>query len=85
MKAISFTSTIIFHFLIILSLKLLDNFNSILIIFLFSILIGLTIKLLSKNRSVSLNHLGWGILYGSITTVSLLLISITLLGYNFPK
>lgn len=85
MKAISFTTTIIFQFLVIISLKLLDNFDSILIIFLFSILIGLAIKLLSKNRSISLNHLGWGILYGSITTVTLLLITMTWLAYNFPK
>jgi len=85
MKIVYFFLTLIVHLLIIVNLKLLDNFNSILMIFLFSILIGLAIKLLSKNRSTNLKHLGWGILYGSITTVTLLLIAMTWLGYNFPK
>lgn len=85
MKIAYFFLTLIVHLLIIVNLKLLDNFNSIIIIFLFSISIGLAIKLFSKNRSTNLKHLGWGILCGSITTVTLLLIAMIWLGYNFPK
>jgi amino acid permease len=74
MKIISFIVTLFMHFLIILSLKLLDNFNTILIIVFASTIIGLSIKLFYKNHNTNLNHLGWGILYGSLTAfISILL------------
>ncbi len=85
MKIISFIVTLFLHFSIILSLKLLDDFNSILIILFASIIIGLSIKLFHKNRNINLNHLGWGILYGSISILTLLMITISWLGYNFPQ
>ena len=83
MSKISFIGTILFQFLLVLNLKLLDN--TYLIIFLFSacLLIGLFLKIVFKKSN--LQQIVRGILLGSLTSLSLTIIFLIWLSYNFPK
>jgi hypothetical protein len=85
MRAISFTITILIHYLIIVRLKLFDNFSFVCIFCFSGIIIGLTIKFHSKNRNTNLNDAGWGILHASlISFISIVLFAMYML-YNYPK
>lgn len=85
MKSISFIITLIIHYLIIVKLKLFDNFSPACIICFVGIIIGLGIKFFSKNININLSHAGWGILYGSLTFfISMILFTCYML-YNYPK
>jgi len=83
MKNISFVITLILHFFIIYSLKLLDNFSVIILEISILIMMGFIIVKFSKNKS-SIKSLGFGILYGSITSLILLLSFSIWLNNNFP-
>ncbi|MFH6949299.1 hypothetical protein ACHRV6_12450 [Flavobacterium sp. FlaQc-51] len=85
MKSISFIITLIIHYLIIVNLKLFDNFSPACIICFSGIIIGLAIKFFFKNRNTNLSHAGWGILYGSLVSfISMVLFTCYML-YNYPK
>jgi hypothetical protein len=83
MSKISFFSTILFQFLLFLNLKLLDNTYLILSLFSTFILIGLFFKVVFKKSN--LQQIGRGILFGSLTSLSLTIIFLIWLSYNFPK
>ena len=83
MFKISFFSTILFQFLLVLNLKLLDNTYLILSLFSTFILIGLFFKVVFKKSN--LQQIGRGILFGSFTSLSLTIIFLIWLTYNFPK
>jgi hypothetical protein len=83
MSKISFFSTILFQFLLVLNLKLLDNTYLILSLFSTFILIGLFFKVVFKKSN--LQQIGRGILFGSLTSLSLTIIFLIWLSYNFPK
>lgn len=84
MKHITFTITLILHFLIVYSLKLLDNFSLIILEIFASIIIGFIIVKFSGNKS-PIKSLGFGILYGSITSLIFLLLFSLWLSNNFPQ
>lgn len=84
MKHIAFVITLILHFFTIYSLKLLDNFSAIILEISTSIIIGFIIVKLSENKN-SIKNLGFGILYGSITSLILLLLFSLWLSNNFPQ
>ena len=83
MSKISFFSTILFQFLLFLNLKLLDNTYLILSLFSTFILIGLFFKVVFKKSN--LQQIGRGILFCSLTSLSLTIIVLIWLSYNFPK
>ena len=83
MSKISFFSTILFQFLLFLNLKLLDNTYLILSLFSTFILIGLFFKVVFKKSN--LQQIGRGILFCSLTSLSLTIIFLIWLSYNFPK
>jgi len=83
MSKISFFATILFQFLLVLNLKLLDNTYLILSLFSTFILILLFFKVVFKKSN--LQQIGRGILFGSLTSLSLTIIFLIWLSYNFPK
>jgi len=83
MSKISFFATILFQFLLVLNLKLLDNTYLILSLFSAFILIGLFLKIVFKKSNMQ--QIGKGILFGSLTSLSLTIIFLIWLSYNFPK
>jgi hypothetical protein len=85
MKYIFLLATLALQFLVVKSLKLLDNFTAIIGVFLLSILIGIIMKYALTNKNSILANVGWGILYGSLTAIGLVVIFIIRLSFNFPK
>ena len=83
MSKISFFAAIIFQFLLVLNLKLLDNTYLIFCLFSACLLIGLFLKLIFKKSNIQ--QIGNGILFGSLTSLSLTIIFLIWLTYNFPK
>ena len=83
-KVASFILTISIQFLAIISLKLLDNFFLIIMIFIACLLGGRSMK--SSNSSNSQKkEIGWGIFYGSLTSLTLTIVFIIWLVLNYPK
>jgi Na+/phosphate symporter len=83
MLKISFIVTILLQSLLVLNLKLLDNIYLIFSLFSALILIGLFLKIVFKKSN--LQQIGRGILFGSLTSLSLTIIFLIWLSYNFPK
>ncbi len=83
-KTASFILTISIQFLAILSLKLLDNFFLIIMIFIACLLGGRSMKSSSSSNSQK-KEIGWGIFYGSLTSLTLTIVFIIWLVLNYPK
>jgi len=84
LKLISFVITIFTEFLLIVGLQLLDSFDLILLIFTCCAISGLLITLKYQKKS-KMQEMGWGLLFGSLTSI-ILTISFTIwLSYNFPQ
>ena len=83
MSKISFIGTILFQFLLVLNLKLLDNTYLILFLFSACLLIGLFLKIVFKKSNI--HQIGNGILFGSLASLGLIIIFMIWLSYNFPK
>ena len=84
MKIVSFVLTILIQFLSLMTLKLLDNFYLIILIFISCLLAGFLIKMNSSVKSRT-KEIGWGLLYGSLTSVTLVILFVIWLSFNFPK
>ena len=74
MRALFFILTISFHLLCILTLKFLDDFKLIIMIFCGCLISGLIIKLTVKNKKDLFSNIGWGLFYGSITSLIMIII-----------
>ena len=85
MKIISFIATLTFHFLSVFTLKLLDNFSIIIGIFLASLVGGFIIKYSSGNSKTWIKNTGWGLIYGSLTSIGLLISFVIWATFNWPK
>jgi len=85
MKYIFFTVTLALQFLSILTLKLLDNFTLIIVILILSIVFGGIIKFSNEKSNLTIANIGWGLFYGSVTSLGLIIIFIIWLSFNFPK
>jgi hypothetical protein len=83
MSKTSFISTILVQFLLVVNLKLLDNTYLILSLFFVFTLIGKFLKIAFKKSNVQ--QIGNGILFGSLTSLSLTIIFLIWLFFNFPK
>jgi len=83
-KIISFLLTLLIQFLSILTLKLLDNFYLIILIFIACLITGYIFRTNTSSTSVK-KEIGWGLFYGSITSLLLTIVFIIWLSFNFPK
>jgi len=72
MKYIYLILTLAAHLVVVTTLKLSDNLSLIVVIFSGCLLIGLIIKYWAKEKKF--NDLGWGLLLGSLTSLTLLLL-----------
>jgi hypothetical protein len=79
---ISLVLTLIAHISVLLTFKLLDDFNLIITIFSISLICGFLLKLYAKN---SLKKVGWGLFYGVITSLILVGGFMIWLEINYPK
>jgi|GEM_PF-4783819 len=86
MKYLFFTVTIALQFLSILTLKLLDSFWLIIAIFLLCLVLGGVLNFSTKKANTGITHtLGWGLFFGSMTSLALVVVFIIWLSFNFPK
>ena len=84
MKIVSFILTILIQFLSLVTLKLLDNFYHIILIFMSCLVSGLFIRINSPTQSKT-KKIGWGLLFGSLTSLTLTIVFVIWLSFNFPK
>ena len=85
MKYIFLIATLALQFLSVLTLKLLDNFPVIIGIFILSIVVGGLIKFSKPSTNLTIANIGWGLFYGSITSLGLIIAFTIWLSFNFPK
>ena len=79
---ISFALTLIVHISILLTFKLLDDFSFIITIYTISLIGGLLLKLYAKN---SFKKIGWGLFYGAVASLILVVSFMSWLAVNYPK
>jgi hypothetical protein len=85
-KLFSFIATISFQFVLVVSLKLLDNFWLINALLFLSLAVGGVLHFPNKiKRNSTVNSIGWGLFYGSLTSLALIIIFIIWLYFYFPK
>lgn len=77
--------TLSIQYLCVYALKLLDNPALIFCIFVFLLAGGIIATAIGKKGSAFLKDLGWGLLYGSLTSVILVVIFLVWLSFNFPR
>jgi len=70
MKAISYALTLSIHIILVFSLKLLDDFRLIVLALFISLLTGTILNFFSQNPLAK--NIGWGIFYGSLTSIIIL-------------
>ena len=75
--------TVALQFLSVLTLKLLDNFFVIIGIFILSLLIGGLIKFSKTTKKSIVANIGWGLYFGSLTSLGLVIIFMIWLSFNF--
>jgi hypothetical protein len=85
MKSIFLVATIGLQFLSVFTLKLLDNFFLIIGIFIFCIAIGGIINFSKPTKNSTIKNIGWGLFYGSLTSLGLVTVFMIWLSFNFPK
>jgi hypothetical protein len=69
MKYVYALLTISLHFIIVLILKLLDNYTLILLIFIGSLFIGLVIRSGAAKNNTQVKDAGWGLRAGSLISI----------------
>jgi hypothetical protein len=84
MKYFYLILTVLLQFLCLRVIKLLDNPTILLAIVGLSLLIGILVKLNNKENK-PLRDLGWGLFYGSLASLALLVVFMIWLSFNFPK
>ena len=85
MKYFFLTLTIALQFLSVLTLKLLDSFYLIIEIFLACLLIGAIINFSKADYNPTTIKIGWGLFYGSLTSLGLIIVFMIWLSFNFPR
>ena len=84
MKYFYLVLTLSLLYLCLRVIKLLDNTAGVLIIIILTSLVGLLVKVNSKENK-PLQNLGWGLLYGGLSAFLLIIVSIIWLAFNFPR
>jgi pheromone shutdown protein TraB len=86
MKYLSFFATIGLQFLSVLTLKLLDSFWLVIAIFILTLVVGGVMNFSRRETETTMaNTIGWGLFYGSLTSLGLVLLFTIWLAFNFPK
>ncbi len=86
MKYLFLVATIALQFLSVVSLKLLDSFWLIIAIFILSLIVGGVMNFSNREtKNAKTNNIGWGLFYGSLTSLGLVIIFTIWLSFNFPK
>ena len=86
MKYFFFIATILLHFISVKALKLLDNFWLIIIIFFLTLFIGTLLNFSNPQTKTKISkQIGWGLFYGSLTSIVVIVILMIWLSFNFPK
>lgn len=85
MKVLSYISTIVLQALVLAYLKLLDNFSLILWIFLICLIAGIIIRFIARGISYIGKELGWGLFWGSATSLTIIVGFMLFLAHNFPR
>ncbi len=85
MKVVSYMFTIVLQSLALAYLRLLDNFPLILWIFIICLFAGVFIRFIARGISYIAKDLGWGLFWGSATSLSIIIGFMVYLTYNFPK
>ena len=80
MRYFVFVLTLILHFITILTMKLLDNFFPIIAILLGSIVLGF-ILISTDDKGSQRWKIGWGLFYGSTTSLTLTIVLTIYLSY----
>jgi VIT1/CCC1 family predicted Fe2+/Mn2+ transporter len=85
MKAIAFALTLLLHFLMVVYLKLLDNFFLIISLMIASIMVGSAIAYSGKSFNANKRKIGTGIMLGALTSICIIIGFMIWLSFNFPK
>jgi hypothetical protein len=85
MKYVCLALTLLAEYLLIRVFKMLDNTDVLIIIFVSVLLIGMFITIYNKKVSKTIKNIGWGMLYGSISTIVLMVVFFLWLSYNPPR
>jgi hypothetical protein len=85
MKYLFLIATVFLQFLLVLTLKLLDSFDVIIAIFILCLGIGAFINFSKKkSKNGTVNPVGWGLFYGSLASLGLVIVFTIWLSFNFP-
>lgn len=86
MKYIFLAATIALQFLSVFTLKLLDSFWLIITIFILALVAGGVMNFSNrKTGTTKTKNIGWGLFYGSLTSLALVILFMIWLSFNFPK
>ena len=72
MRYICFALTMLAEYLLSRAFKIMDNPDVLIIIIISILLIGMFITIYGKSVSPAIKNIGWGMLYGSICTICLM-------------
>jgi general stress protein CsbA len=86
MKYFFLVVTIALQFLSVVTLKLLDSFWLIITIFILSLVVGGLMNFSNRETKITkTSNIGWGLFYGSLTSLGLVIVFTIWLSFNFPK
>jgi hypothetical protein len=85
MKYFYLVLTLLLHFLLLLTLKLLDNPGVLFLAFFLILFVGLLLYNFTGKQNKSVRDFGWGLLFGSLTTVVCVVVFMIWLTFNFPR
>ncbi len=82
MKYLYLVLTLMIQFICVREFKLFDNMYLIFIIFIVTLLSGLGMY---NSKSKTFKDLGWGLLFGSLSSIALIFVFMIWLSFNYPK
>ncbi|UKB82138.1 hypothetical protein LF887_14100 [Chryseobacterium sp. MEBOG06] len=84
MKYFFLTITIVIQLILVITLQLLDGFETIIGIFIICLLIGALLYFLKSEKLLYFKNFGFGLFYGSLISLVSVIAFMTWLSYNFP-
>jgi amino acid transporter len=69
MKSIFFALTVVSQFILVASLKILDNLHIVALIFAVCMTVGFFLMYLDNTINITLKSLGWGLRYGTLFSI----------------
>jgi len=71
-KYVFFIIALLIDYLLVRTLKLLDNLGALAFIFIFILTVGIIINFFVKKGSKTIKDIGWGMFYSSLTLIALI-------------